>query len=294
MIRFIIHFFILFAFIPASYSEELDVLTTGNDDDYVVIPGYEPPSEDSDGEFKVLEKVNVKDLTLPSCEDVPIYFDTCLASACESVDPFGKVLRKINGLDEQGNCKYVERTKGFGGLDCLFPKDTLREVNNYYQNFFFATEDSGDSLSTADIEYFKSLKGKSCQSVEDSTLTKTVSLDEDGNSIVSQQDVDFSAFSIEPVEIDELDNQGSLPVNTDDSQSNTVQTTVANNITQSAEEEVEDDFSVFSVFDIKSVMFTQSEIDQINNVLRGPAEDSEGGGIFTKVKTTKRLMRVIC
>lgn len=241
-----------------------DIPYEDNDNSYVVIPSKEYSEEDGGGDFKVYEKVDLKEFAAPSCIEVPLSIDRCISAICVEKKQFGKLYRKVKGKTVDNNCEYEERTQGLGGIDCTFPAEKLEQLNKAFQVQFFGLTQT--SLTDEEKAEFKKIMDTSCKAVKDSTLTSAVKPNSTAN---TQTDMAVNDSSIPaPIPMPEVVVKPSENIEVTPS----ITTPIPSKIEEKEEtdEPVKKEISKSNKTDeviFKSVMFTPEEIDQINNIL---------------------------
>ncbi len=270
MIKFLISFLVIF--VPTViFAADDDIPYDDNDKSYVVIPKDDSGNEDN-GNIKILEKVDVKELSIPECKSVPIYLNRCIPGICMDKTQFGKVFRKIKGTGKDGVCNYVERTPGYGGVDCSFPQDKLEKINSAFHTYYFGMNPDDSTLSPNDLEDFKTSLSNNCKIVKDSALTSAVSIDTDQSHIIDPEFKDAANLFATKESTQEIakvsEPEKIVEVVTKEPVVET-QTVVEKPAVESTP--------------VQSVMFTPEEIEQINSILNSFNIDS---GI-SKVVSTK-------
>jgi hypothetical protein len=243
-----------------------DIPYEDNDNSYVVIPNYSFSEDDADTEFRVSKKVDLKEFAIAECKDVPIYFDRCIPAICLDKKEFGKVYRKIKGPSADGGCDYVERTPGYGGVDCSFPASKLEKINNAFHTQFFGLNPSDSMLSTAELDEFKSDMATHCKIVKDSALTSAVTINTDQSNIIDPEFKEASnRTSVQPtiepkVEIKEV-------IDNVEKKEDVVQKVSEPKVSEPVVAPVASTKEEEKANTITSLMFTPEEIAQINSVL---------------------------
>ncbi len=265
-----------------------DIPYEANDNSYVVIPSKEYSQEEDGGEFKVFEKVDLKEYAAPSCKEVPLSIDRCISAICVDKEQFGKLYRKVKGKTADNNCEYEERTQGLGGIDCTFPAAKLEQLNKAFQVQFFGLAQT--SLSDEEKAEFKKIMDTSCKTVKDSTLTSAVKLnsttdtqtDVAVNDGVAPAPIPVPDVVIKPSASIEVTLSETSPTSANTEENEKTDETVKNEASTS-DKKGEKTF--------KSVMFTPEEIDQINNILNNfgaSAQDFVGQATSTSPKEVSR------
>ena len=261
MKKYILSLLCLFLLINLANAANDDIPYEDNDNSYVVIPNYKAVEDDADTEFRVSKKVDLKEFAIAECKDVPIYFDRCIPAMCLDKAPFGKVYRKIKGPSVDGGCDYVERTPGYGGVDCSFPSSKLEKINHAFHTQFFGLNPSDSMLPANELAEFKTDMSTHCKVIKDSSLTSAVTVNTDQSNIV---DPDFkeatNVTSVRPAAKPNLEiEKTSEPIEKKDEVKKEVVEPVAIPVESEKEEK--------KATGITSLMFTPEEIAQINGVL---------------------------
>jgi len=207
-----------------------------------------------DSDFNVIKKVNIKELGIPSCNDVPLTFAQCLPSICFENAPFGKIYRKIKGENKDGSCEYIERTPGYGGMDCTFAKDEAVVASDILGKYFGKIANPSKEVTQDDINDVRNLISTKCIVVKDSAMTSLISistpLDKKGldpELVISDEELaKMQGKPGEPSTSQDIKDKGNAPIVDQQGQKADSQATI-----------------------LRSSMFTKEELDKIDNVLRG-------------------------
>ncbi len=280
--------FLLLSLLSASLACAFDDIPyEDNDNSYVVIPNQE--NTEPNGEFKVYDKVDVKDFAAPNCKEVPLSIDRCISAICVDKEQFGKTFRKIKGSTADGSCEYEERTPGFGGIDCIFPAAKLGQLNKAFQIQFFGFTQS--SLTDEEKTEFKNTMDMHCKPVKDSALTSAVKVTSDVPQVADAQSVvpvpspsEQPKVTTVPIPVISEPRVNTTPVASE-------KVKVAGDSNDKTEDaEKEKSGKETTEFTLKSVMFTPEEIDQINSILSnfGISDDIAGSLVKADAKSTSR------
>ena len=248
--------------ISLSHAANDDIPYEDNDNSYVVIPNYTVTEDDTDTEFKVSKKVDLKEFAVAECKDVPIYFDRCIPAMCLDKAPFGKIYRKIKGPSADGNCDYIERTPGYGGVDCSFPASKLEKINHAFHTQFFGLNPSDSILPANELSEFKDNMSMHCKVIKDSALTSAVTVDTDQSNIIDPEFKEATNYTVARPIVDQKKEVEKTPESTDakeEVKKEVIEPVVAQTDVKKEEEK--------KSFGISSLMFTPEEIAQINSVL---------------------------
>jgi hypothetical protein len=162
-----------------SYSDEIEQFS--NDDSYSNIKKF-INSEDDSSRISITQRVNINDINIPNCEDLPLQFNKCIPSICKSIKSYGKVYRKISGYSKDGSCIYIERTKDVGGMDCTFQANQLDKIQYTMENYLSAYGDTSTIISDVDLKNIDELFTSSCILVKDVSIRDVIKADiEDKN-----------------------------------------------------------------------------------------------------------------
>jgi hypothetical protein len=141
-----------------------------NKDSYVMLPkdsNQSAPSSNNDGEVKTFDKVNLKELEVPECKDVPIYFEACRPAMCIEKSMLGTVYRNIGGLgtnaDKKEVCKYIERSQNFGSVSCQFSRENLQHIDNVLKNYSLSYPLAPGQITKEEEEARARILEKDCQ-----------------------------------------------------------------------------------------------------------------------------------
>lgn len=206
-----------------------------------------------DSDFNVIKKVNIKELGIPSCNDVPLTFAQCLPSICYENAPFGKIYRKIKGENKDGSCEYIERTPGYGGMDCTFAKDDAVVASDILGKYFGKIANPSKGVTQDDITDVRSLISSKCNVVKDSAMTSLISI----TTPLDKKGIDPELI-ISAEELARMQGKmggAAFPQDTKEKA----------NIVDSNQQTLAD----AQANTLRSSMFTKEELDKIDNVLRG-------------------------
>jgi hypothetical protein len=146
-----------------------------NDSAYVMLPKEVYNEQDGNFSFNVYEKINLNDLQIPPCGELPVAIEKCLPSVCVEKKFYGDIYRKIVGLDdEKKNCRYAERTMNLGGLDCNVPFETnnISLIKKYIDSF----NDTTRKLTETESTNWLSLVTKNCKVINEEKFTRKITL----------------------------------------------------------------------------------------------------------------------
>lgn len=248
---------------------DYDIPYQDNDNSYVNVKRNKYKDLDLDSDFNIIEKVNIKELGIPSCSDVPLTFAQCLPSICFETTPFGKIYRKIKGENKDGSCEYIERSPGYGGMDCTFNKDEAVAASNIIGKYFAKIANPLKEVTKEDVTQVRTLIADKCIIVKDSAITNLITI----NTPLDKKAVD-PELVISYEELAKM--QGISSENAILPQLSTGKAPLTVGQTQVQQSGSPGDTS------IKSSMFTKEELDKIDNVIRGfDTQREEALGIFT-------------
>ncbi len=207
-----------------------------------------------DSDFNVIKKVNIKELGIPSCNDVPLTFAQCLPSICFENAPFGKIYRKIKGENKDGSCEYIERTPGYGGMDCTFAKDEAVIASDILGKYFDKIANPSKEVTQEDITEVRTLISSKCIVVKDSAMTSLISI----TTPLDKKGID-PELVISDEELARMQGKGG-------GDTTSHETMEKGNTTSADQQAKQPDVQGTT---LRSSMFTKEELDKIDNVLRG-------------------------
>ena len=105
----------------------------------------------------------VKNFDIPKCIDAPLHFSKCIKGLCYDSAAFGDIYRKILGEAEDGHCQYVERTIGYGDMECLFPSESLGRVGDLFDKSYTHFYSEQKKMSDVEIKSFSNLVSQHCR-----------------------------------------------------------------------------------------------------------------------------------
>ncbi|KIE05418.1 hypothetical protein NF27_DT01920 [Candidatus Jidaibacter acanthamoeba] len=154
-----------------------NILSNTPNSGYVSIPHNDSTSKPTDTSypFKVTKKVDIKEYSVQSCKDLPLNFYNCSVSICYEKAPFGKIYRKVAGIDN-GKCKYIERVENFGGINCAFPNDNLVEISNILKKHYISLYDNSVQLNDEETSQLKEIYKAYCEVLPSSSFTKVMTM----------------------------------------------------------------------------------------------------------------------
>jgi hypothetical protein len=154
-------------------ANDRDIPYEDNDSSYVIVK----KQIGDDRDFNVLEKVNLKQIAVQSCTDVPLNFEHCQEAICYEVAPYGKIYKKITRDKQENTCQYIERTPGFGGRDCLFTTKEASNFSNFIARYYAYTLTPNQQSNTDEITQVSDFLAKKCKVITDADLTSVVTID---------------------------------------------------------------------------------------------------------------------
>lgn len=147
-----------------------------NDNSYVYVLNKSLSEDDDNFSLNVLNKVDVRPMSYPNCSDVPLQLEDCKESICVDNTPFGKVFHKVKGKDDKGNCQYLQRTKGFGGINCNFQPTDFSNAGLLIGKFSNHFADPKVSLTSQETEQLKILLQKNCNTISNIALQEPIQI----------------------------------------------------------------------------------------------------------------------
>lgn len=181
----------LLAFYISFFAHAAQPVIEYNDDNYKIISNL---YTDSDFEFNLLKNMDVRNLKIPKCETIGLDLALCKQAICKVNAKFGDVIYKIKGRDEHGNCMFIERTTGLGGMNCALKSHELSDVQlDLIERIRQLKGEKVDSKFTS----LKSLYAR-CNIVEDYKLTSEVQINFDYN---AELDPEFNIDNFSDVKV---------------------------------------------------------------------------------------------
>ncbi len=191
--------------LTATVGEEVGI-PIGNPSYVTLKSDMAPKANESSYPFSVTKKVNIKDISIQKCSDLPLNFHSCTLSLCYDEAPFGKIYRKIIG-EEKGGCKYIERVQDLGGMDCLFPNENLGKIRYLLNKHYSSLYDKSASFTDDEIKGLKEVYKSYCEVLPDSSFTKVITID---SKIYGKGEL-TEIIELEASHINNIKNRGTSP-----------------------------------------------------------------------------------
>lgn len=149
----------------------------GNDEEYVMVKNHDPYEADEvEYSFNIIDKVDPRHLSIPDCKDAPLDYKRCKYALCFENMPFGKVYRKLSGFTTE-SCIYVERSEGFGGLDCTIPNSQIEQIGELMEKHYDSLSNPEITFNAEEMMNLKNIYRNYCKVVDDHSQREVITMD---------------------------------------------------------------------------------------------------------------------
>ncbi len=153
------------------YSKHID-----NDTTYQFIKNYDTSQENSlDFPLSYYNMVDLRYINISHCHDTGIGIDSCRVGLCYQDTPFGKTYRKVSGVVDN-HCRYIERSREFGGINCVIPMHKLQEFSELIEKHYDAFNNPTHALSEEEAAILTEMYQQMCDIVPERELRSLITM----------------------------------------------------------------------------------------------------------------------